>query len=514
MHQSWKSLSVVFGAALCGALLTSALISLPTRMTSGIYAEQVATANQATEKLETRQGMDAAEGLSSAFRNVAEVLKPSVVSISTRTAAIASSGAGGELPPGLRDQLPPWLRDEMLRQFESPQRRSPQREGMGSGVIAREDGFVLTNNHVVEGADELLIELSDGRKVQGKVVGTDPATDLAVIKIEATGLKAAVFGDSDSIQVGDWVLAIGSPFGLNQTVTAGIISGKNRVQGIVASGEGFEDFLQTDAAINPGNSGGPLVNIRGELVGINTAILSRTGASAGIGFAIPVSIARPVLNSIIDNGAVRRGFLGAQVGEINADIVKEFDLKTNSGALIRGVVDGQPAATAGLQPGDVVTQIDGAGVASGTQLRNMIASKKPGATVMLSINRSGSKQEISVTLQERTEESLAALSSGGADVIMGAKLEPLTPAMARDLGIDARTQGFVITDIQDGSLAASIRLSVGDVIEQVNGSPLTKVEELEAAVDEVKESGRSVRMVIRRGEGRFLAVIRAQDVAD
>lgn len=515
MHPSWKSLSVVFGAALCGALLTGVVISLPTHMTSGTYAQQVETAKQATEKLEARQGMDAAEGLSSAFRNVAEVLKPSVVSISTVTASKVRAGGGrGALPPGLSDQLPPWLRDEMLRQFEMPERRSPDREGMGSGVIAREDGYVLTNNHVVEGADRLTVELSDGREVEGKVVGTDPATDLAVVKIEATGLKAAVFGDSDSIQVGDWVLAIGSPFGLDQTVTAGIISGKNRVQGIVASGEGFEDFLQTDAAINPGNSGGPLVNIRGELVGINTAILSRTGASAGIGFAIPVSIARPVLDSIIDNGAVRRGFLGAQVGEISTDVIKQFDLKTDSGALIRGVVDGQPAATAGLQPGDVVTKIDGTAVTSGTQLRNMIASRKPGTTVNLSINRGGSKQDLQVTLQERTDESLAALSGNAGDVVLGAKLQPMTPAMAGDLGIDRDTKGFVVTDIQDGSVAAAVQLAVGDVIEQVNGRALTKIEELKAAVNDTKESGRAVRMVIRRGEGRFLAVIRAQDVAD
>ncbi|MGV3486467.1 MAG: Do family serine endopeptidase [Planctomycetaceae bacterium] len=515
MHQSWKSLSMVFGAALCAALLTGALLSLPTQMTSGIYAQQVVTAGQAKEKLNASEGMDAAQGLSSAFRNVAEVLKPSVVSISTLTTAKARAEGVDGLPPGLREQLPPWLRDEMLRQFEMPERNMPSRQGMGSGVIARADGYILTNNHVVEGADELQVELSDGRKVEGKIVGTDPATDLAVIKIEATGLKAAVFGDSDSIQVGDWVLAIGSPFGLEQTVTAGIISGKNRVQGIVASGDGFEDFLQTDAAINPGNSGGPLVNIQGELVGINTAIMSRTGASAGIGFAIPVSLAQPVMDSIIETGTVRRGFLGAQVAEINADVVKEFDLKTDSGALIRGVVDGQPAATAGILPGDVVVKIDGRAVSSATQLRNLIASKAPGSNVVMTINRNGSNQDIRVTLQERTEESLAATRNNGADVVMGAKIEALTPAMAQDLGLDENTQGFVVTDIQDGSVAAAIGLTVGDVIEQVNGRALTKVEELKAAISHVKESGgRAVRMVIRRGEGRFLAVIRAQDIAD
>lgn len=507
MHHSWKNLSVVFGAVLCGALLMGMVMSVPAPMTSGIYAEQVASSTDAKQNLNT------AEGLSSAFRNVAEVLKPSVVSISTRTVAKRGQlGRRGTIPPEFGGQLPPWLRDELFRQFEMPESPVPQREGMGSGVIARADGYILTNNHVVEGADELLIELSDGRKIEGRVIGTDPATDLAVVKIEATGLKPAVFGDSDQIQVGDWVLAIGSPFGLDQTVTAGIISGKNRVQGIVGGGDGFEDFLQTDAAINPGNSGGPLVNLRGELVGINTAILSRTGASAGIGFAIPVSLAEPVLDSIIDSGSVRRGFLGAQVDSINPEIKKEFDLKIDSGALIRAVVDGQPAATAGLQPGDVVTSIDGKEVSSGTQMRNVIASKAPGSKVALTVNRGGEIKKLTVTLEERTKESLAALSGTGADEAMGAKLEPVDEEMARNLGLNANATGFVITDIQDGSLAANKGFSVGDVIEQINGRPFTKVEELKAALDDLEESGRAIRMVVRRGGSRALAVITAQDL--
>jgi serine protease Do len=510
MHQSWKSLSVVFGAALCGALVTSVIISLPTRMTSGIYAEQLGSANQAREKLNAAEGMSAAEGLSSAFRNVAEVLKPSVVSISTQTTAKVRGGGGGrgQLPPELGNQLPPWLRDEFFRQFETPQSRTPQREGMGSGVIARADGYILTNNHVVEGADVLTVELSDGRKVEGKIIGTDPATDLAVIKIDANGLQPAIFGDSDEIEVGDWVLAIGSPFGLDQTVTAGIISGKNRVQGIVGDGDGFEDFLQTDAAINPGNSGGPLVNLRGELVGINTAILSRSGSSAGIGFAIPVSLARPVLESIIESGSVRRGFLGAQVADINADVIKEFDLKTASGALIRGVVAGQPAATAGLQPGDVVTHIDGKAVMSGTQLRNQIASKMPGTTVELTVNREGKTLELRVNLLERTKESLALLNGQDTDVVMGAKLEPLTPETAQDLGLDEGATGLVVTDIQDGSVAAQGGLAAGDVIEQAGGQPLTSVDQLKAALKDASSTGRGVRLVVRRGNVRSLIMIR------
>ncbi len=504
MHQSWKSLSVVFGAAFCGALLTGVIMSLPTRMTSGIYADQVSSAVVA------KQNLDAAEGLSSAFRNVASSLKPSVVSISTHATVKAQKGRRGTVPPEFGGQLPPWLRDELFRQFDQPEGDAPsqERSGMGSGVIARADGYILTNNHVVEGADKLMVELSDGRKVEGKVVGTDSATDLAVVKIEVTGLKPAVFGDSDSIEVGDWVLAIGSPFELDQTVTAGIISGKNRVQHIVGDGDGFEDFLQTDAAINPGNSGGPLVNLRGELVGINTAILSRSGTSAGIGFAIPVSLARPVMESIIDSGEVHRGFLGAQVGDLNPDVVKEFDLKTSSGALIRGVVEGQPAAVAGLQPGDVVTQIDGRSVTSGTQLRNLIASKLPGAEVVLSVNRNGVVQQMQVKLLERTRESLALMNGNEPDVVMGAKLEPMTPETAKDLGLDEASGGLIVTNIQDNSIAAQGGLQVGDVIEQVGQQPLETVEQLKTALQSAKDSGRGVRLVIRRGDVRTLIVIK------
>ncbi len=501
MHASWKNLSVLLTATLCGALLAGVVMSLPSRVTSGLYADQVTSALGAKENLQH------AEGLSSAFRNVAEALKPSVVSISTKTVAKQRVGRRGNLPPEL-GQLPPWLREEFGRQFEIPDGQMPEQSGMGSGIIARADGYILTNNHVVEGADTLLVELSDGRKVEGKVVGTDPPTDVAVVKVEATGLQPVAFGDSDSIQVGDWVLAIGSPFGLDQTVTAGIISGKNRIQGIVGGDDGFEDFLQTDAAINPGNSGGPLVNLRGELVGINTAILSRSGASAGIGFAIPVSLAKPVLDQIIASGTVHRGFLGAQVGDVTPAVITEFDLKTESGALIRGVVNGQPAAVAGLQPGDVVTSIDGKPVRSGSQLRNIIASKQPNTGVSLTINRAGKTMELQVSLQERTVERLATLSGSDANAVLGATLEPLTKKWADDLGVSDLTTGLVVTDIQADSIAAQGGLAVGDVIEQINNEPASSADQLKDALKAKQESGRPVRLVIRRGELRSLIMIR------
>ncbi len=276
MPNIWKNISFALSAMIVGSLVTGVVMTLPRELQGDAQAQD------AGRTPVINQDLSHAMGLSNAFRNVAEALRPSVVSISTRQTRIVPAGGRRGLPPG----IPPQFRDL----FGGPQER--EQNGMGSGVIVRADGYILTNNHVVEDADELTVELFDGQKMPGTIVGTDPQTDLAVVKIDLPGLRAAPFGSSDEIQVGDWVLAIGSPFGLDQTVTAGIISGKNRVQQIIADGNGFEDFLQTDAAINPGNSGGPLVNLRGELIGINTAILSRTGASAGIGFAIPVSLAR------------------------------------------------------------------------------------------------------------------------------------------------------------------------------------------------------------------------------
>jgi len=503
MHHQWKSLSMTFGAALCGALLVGAVMSLPQRMHHGVYAEQVASSAEAKQNLNT------AQGLSSAFRNVAESLRPSVVSISTEsTPRVARRGDGG-IPPELRRQLPPWLGDDIFRQFENGESQPRRQEGMGSGVIIREDGYMLTNNHVVEGADKVRVELSDGRKLEATIVGTDPATDLAVLKVDADGLQAATLGDSDAIQVGDWVLAIGSPFGLDQTVTAGIISGKNRVQRIIGGGNGYEDFLQTDAAINPGNSGGPLVNLRGEVVGINTAILSRSGASAGIGFAIPVGLARPVVESIIESGSVRRGFLGAQVGDISPEVKEEFGLKVDVGALIRGVLDGQPAAIAGLQPGDVVTHIDGKPIVSGTQLRNFIASVRPGANVEMKVARNGKTLEVTVNLQERTDDALALFDAGrGSESMIGAQLEPLTAETARELNLEGPAVGLLVTKIEDDSVAARGGIQVGDVIEQAGGTNLTSVDEFNKILATNKESGQPLRMVIRRGNVRMLMVIR------
>ena len=434
------------------------------------------------------QFLTQAEGLSRAFRNVAEAIRPSVVSISTRQ--LSSRGNG----------MP-----RSYREFFGIPNEPESASGMGSGVIVRPDGYILTNNHVIEGADELSVELADGRKVQGEVVGTDPQTDLAVIKISLPGLRAAPIGNSDEIQVGDWVVAIGSPFGLDQTVTSGIISGKNRRQGIIADGNGLEDFLQTDAAINPGNSGGPLVNLRGELIGINTAILSRSGASAGIGFAIPVSLAEPVLDSIIETGEVRRGFLGAQVVDVTPTTAEAYDLKVDRGALIGGVLEGKPAAVAGLQPGDVVTKIDGKPCRGGTQLVNTVAVRRPGTSIELEVNRFGDVLNLTVSLQERTDAAMALFKSGE---IFGAKVVPVTPDSARQYGYRGLNSGLIVTEIEQGSMADQANLQVGDVIEGAAGIELVSVEQLREIIGQANQVGQPIRIVVRRGNSRMLLMLR------
>lgn len=503
MPKTWKQISGALGAMILGSLVTGAVMTFPGFIRNDPLAQEPAfnragagAGNFGQAQPLRNQNLDAAEGLSSAFRNVANLMRPSVVSINTKATQVIG---GGGLPPG----VPP-----ELEQFFGGRRMAPQKReasGMGSGVIVRKDGFILTNNHVVEDADELEVEFFDGTTAPGRIVGTDPQTDLAVVKVDRNDLQPAILGNSDAIQVGDWVVAIGSPFGLDQTVTSGIISGKNRVRGIVGDGAGFEDFLQTDAAINPGNSGGPLVNLRGELVGINTAIMSRSGSSAGIGFAIPVSLAGPVFQSIIENGMVRRGFLGATLGPVNEETIKAYELKAKKGVLIETVLEGMPASEAGIQAGDVVTAIDGRPMLSSTRMRNYVASRPPGATMSIDINRSGRAVKKEVHLKERTEEVMAQFGSGE---VMGAELVPVTEASAKKYGYRNLESGLIITGIEDDSIAERDGLMVGDVIESAGGYALTSARQLKAILQEYSRQSQPCRVSIRRGNQRLLMVVR------
>ncbi len=477
-----------FGFTLFG-MVSGALITVITVAYSGLLFSARAQESSPSGRtpIVNERFLSQAEGLSNAFRNVAEAIRPSVVRISTR-----QTSSRGDMP-------------RAYREFFGMPNTPDTSTGMGSGVIVRPDGYILTNNHVIEGADELNVELSDGQTVRGEVVGTDPQTDLAVIKIDLPGLQAAPIGSSDDLRVGDWVLAIGSPFGLDQTVTSGIISGMHRRQRIIADGNGLEDFLQTDAAINPGNSGGPLVNLRGELIGINTAILSRSGASAGIGFAIPVSLAEPVLDSIIETGEVRRGFLGAQVVDVTPAASKAYDLKVDKGALVAGVLEGKPASIAGLQPGDVVTKIDGRPCRGGTHLVNDVAVRRPGTSINLEVNRMGEVLDLKVDLQERTDAAMALFKSGE---IFGAKLVPVTPESARRYGYRGLNRGLIVTEIEQGSVADDADLQIGDVIEGAAGVEVVSAEQLSEIISQASQAGQAVRIIVRRGNSRMLLMLR------
>jgi serine protease DegQ len=321
-------------------------------------------------------------GAVGSFSSAAKIASAAVVSINTSKAAAKNPHAGD-----------PWFKF-----FYGDQGQGEPQGGLGSGVIISASGYILTNNHVVEGADEIEVVLADARKAKAKVIGTDPDTDLAILKIELDKLPVIVLGNSDALQVGDPVLAIGNPFGVGQTVTGGIVSalGRNKL-GINT----FENFIQTDAAINPGNSGGALVDTSGALMGINTAIYSRSGGSMGIGFAIPVSTAKQVLESIVKDGQVTRGWIGVEPQELNAELMETFNVKTKEGVIITGVLQNGPAGLAGIKPGDVITAVNGKAVGNVTELLGAVAALKPGVAAPLSVQRADKNTQISVTPAKR-----------------------------------------------------------------------------------------------------------------
>ena len=322
---------------------------------------------------------------------------------SLRAAAKAASGAVVSINASKAATRSPNAEDPWFRFFFGDQARSEPQIGLGSGVIVSPSGYILTNNHVIEGADEIEVSLNDARKARAKVIGTDPETDLAILKIDLDKLPVIVLGSSEALEIGDQVLAIGNPFGVGQTVTSGIISALGRNQlGINV----FENFIQTDAAINPGNSGGALVDTQGRLLGINTAIFSRSGGSLGIGFAIPVSTARQVLDSILKDGQVTRGWIGVEPQELTAELIKTFNLSAKSGVIITGVLQNGPAAAAGIRPGDVITSVGGVPVRSVSELLSAVAALKPGVSASFKLQRRDAAMEVNVTPGKRQRPAL------------------------------------------------------------------------------------------------------------
>jgi Do/DeqQ family serine protease len=390
-----------------------------------------------------------------------------------------------------------------------PRRQVPERRqgGLGSGVVVRPDGYILTNNHVVEDAEQVTVELSDGRSLEAKVVGKDAPSDLAVLKIDGvTNLKTLPLGDSDNVRVGDVVLALGNPLGVGQTVTMGIVSAKGRQTRGAGDGS-FEDFIQTDAPINQGNSGGPLVNTRGELVGINSQIMTPTGGNIGIGFAIPANMARNVMTQLIDKGVVRRGMIGVTIQPVTSDIARSLGLAQVRGALVNAVTPGGPADRSGVQRGDVITAINGQTVKDGNELRNDVSQMQPGSDAELTIIRGGNEQKVRVKLAEleaRNARGNDEDSPAGADSGYGLAVEPLTADLARRLGVETR-RGLVVTVVQSGR-AADAGIRQGDVIAEVDGKAVDTPDALRAAL---KQGDKPALLLVHRGsQSMFLTLER------
>jgi len=441
------------------------------------------------------EAIAAAESLSSAFEFVADTLGPAVVTIRS-TKEVDVPARMRPFPPGMRNSpFEEFFGEDFFDRFNTPLQPGQKQfqRGEGSGVIVRPDGYILTNSHVVNDADEVTVILSDDRRYTAEVVGTDPKTDIAVIRIDSDGLAAAPLGNSDDLHVGQWVVAAGNPFGLSSSITAGIVSatGRSRV-GITD----YEDFIQTDAAINRGNSGGPLVNLRGEVVGINTAILSRTGGNIGIGFAIPINMARNVMEELIEDGRVTRGYLGVLIQDLSEGMAKSFGYDGTSGALISDVTDDGPASSAGLRPGDIIVEFDGEPVTNIAALRFRVADVDPGETVDVVAFRDGRRETFDVTIDELPTQVASLPSSEGETIELGMNLDTLTPDVAQRFRLDADLEGVVVTSIQPMGPASRAGLQPGDVITHVQDTSVRNVREFRDAMRDV-DLAEGVRLTVQ-----------------
>lgn len=462
--------------------------------------------------------------LTGGFSGVAKVVTPAVVTINTESRARSQQRLPFFMDP-FRDffNTPDQDDEPTQRRRQTPQSpQSPQGRGrllpsgVGSGVIVSPDGYILTNNHVVDGADRVRVELNDRRVFTAKIVGTDPPSDVAVLKIDASDLPTIPFGDSNAVEVGDIVLAVGNPLNIGQTVTMGIISAKSRSTGI-GGGNSYEDFLQTDAAINRGNSGGALVNLGGELIGIPSQILSGSGGNIGIGFAIPSTMARKVMDDLIRNGKVRRGMLGIRIRSFDAETAEQFGYNSTKGALVEVVDPGSPAEAAGVRRGDIVTEFQGQRIEESAQLRNLASQTAPGTTVKLKVWRDGAERELTAKLAEmdpsRAEtEARTRPGEGGEEAdgaLSGVKVDNLTPELARRLNLPDSARGVVITDIDPESPAYGSGLRRGDVIEEVARQSVTNVSEFNAAIKNVGR--KNILLSVRNQAGQRYVLVRTED---
>lgn len=450
------------------------------------------------------KGLESLKQTGQAFRQVAKKVSPAVVFIKVEKEVSRQGSAEFYSPFGSP------FDDEFFRHFfgappqfqqphQAPQKRR-QEVGQGSGFLITPDGYILTNNHVAGEADRVSVQLLDGREYEAKIIGNDPGSDLAVIKIDETDLPFLHLGDSEKLEVGDWVLAVGNPFGLSHTLTAGVVSAKGR------SGIGlndYEDFIQTDAAINPGNSGGPLVNLDGEVVGINTAIFSRSGGYMGIGFAIPVDMAKSIKTQLIEDGEVKRGRLGIYIQDITKDLAESFDLEETTGILITQVIEDSPAEDANLKQGDIILEVDGDKVDKVANFRNRIALTAPGTKVKLTIIRDGEQETVKAKIGKLDTDE-ASSKTGSSDLPkLGLNLQQLTPELAERFGFE-NEKGVLVAGVESGSLADRAGIRRSSLILEIDKQRVTSVKQ---AKELLKEQKKTHLFLVRQGGGtRYIAI--------
>ncbi len=437
------------------------------------------------------------------YSDVVSRVSPSVVKITVQAKSHRVDPRDGE-PQGPIDPL--------FRQFfggRMPELRQEPMNGLGSGVIISADGYVVTNNHVVDGADSVTVALADGRELPAKVVGRDPLTDIAVVKVEAKDLPAITFADSSKILTGDRVLAIGNPFGIGETVTSGIVSATGRRVGILNDVKGYEDFIQTDAAINPGNSGGALVDVDGRLVGINTAILSRSGGFQGVGLAVPSNMVGKVADSLVKSGRVVRGYIGINIQNITPALVDSFKLKTRNGALVSEVTPDSPASRAGIKDGDVITRLNGREVTDSNNLALTVSGEAPGTKVTFDILRDGKELKIDATTGERPgtpRNPNDALASGeDTGVLNGVAVDDLSPETRQQFNLPEHVRGALVTNVDPDSAAARSGISAGDVILEINRRPVESAQDA-VRLSEKSDSKKTLLRLWSRGSTLFVVV--------